>query len=196
VSDLTTLMSMIVADDHTAVLHALDADPSLVTAGLARADEFFRAERFAQVYQGATALHAAAFSYDVDMAGELVRRGADVWARDRRGAEPLHSAMIGGPTAPTWDPPRQTAMIAYLVEAGADPNGRAAGGVTPLHRAVRNRCSAAVGALLELGADPGLANDSGSTAADLVHWTTGRGGTGTPEAKAQQRLIAQLLGVE
>jgi hypothetical protein len=27
------------------------------------------------------------------------------------------------------------------IEAGADPNAAAAGGVTPLHRAVRNRCS-------------------------------------------------------
>jgi ankyrin repeat protein len=151
------------------------------------------AERRAQVYEGDTALHAAAFSYDVDIARELVTRGADVQARNRRGAEPLHAAMIGEPGSVTWDPDRQRAVILYLVEAGADPNARAAGGVTPLHRAVRNRCSAAVDTLLNAGADPRLANDSGSTASDLAQWTTGRGGTGSAEAKAEQQIIIDLL---
>ena len=74
-----------------------------------------------------------------------------------------------------------------------NPNAAALGGVTPLHRAVRNRCSAAVDALLRLGADPRLANDNGSTAADLARWTTGRGGSGLAEARAQQQLILELL---
>ena len=78
----------------------LDATPSLATAGVARHDEFFLAERLAQVYEGDTALHAAAFSYDAEMARELVARGADVRARNRRGAEPLHAAVIGGPGRP------------------------------------------------------------------------------------------------
>ena len=122
-----------------------------------------------------------------------MRRGADVRARNRRGAEPLHAAVIGSPASSTWDPPRQRAVILYLVEVGADPNARAAGGVTALHRAVRNRCSAAVDALLGVGADPRLTNDAGSTASDLAHWTTGRGGTGSAEAKAEQRIITELL---
>ena len=62
--------------------------------------------------------------------------------------------MIGGPGSAHWDPPQQRAVILYLVEAGADPNATAAGGVTPLHRAVRNRCSAAVEALLSAGCRP------------------------------------------
>jgi hypothetical protein len=84
--------------------------------------------------------------------------------------------------------------LACLVEAGADPNAAAAGGVAPLHRAVRNRCSAAVEALLRAGADPRLPNDRGATASDLAHWTTGRGGTGSEVAKAEQRIIIELLG--
>lgn len=84
-------------------------------------------------------------------------------------------------------------MIRFLVGAGADPNATAAGGVTPLHRAVRNRCSAAVETLLELGADPRLENDHGSTASDPAHRTTGRGGTGSEEARAEQRVIIELL---
>jgi ankyrin repeat protein len=119
--------------------------------------------------------------------------GAGGGARDRRAADPLHAATTGGPGSATWNPPRQQAVIAYLVAAGADPNATAAGGVTPLHRAVRNRCSGAVEALLSAGADPRLANDSGSTAADLAQWTTGRGGTGSAEAKAEQQIIIDLL---
>jgi len=58
---------------------------------------------------------------------------------------------------------------------------------------VRNRCSAAVEALLSAGADPRLENGHGSTASDLAHGTTGRGGTGSREAKAEQRIILELL---
>ena len=192
-SELTRLLEAIAASDRRTALALLDATPSLVTTGLARRDECFLAERLAQVYQGDTALHAAAFSYDTELATELVARGADIRARNRRGAEPLHAAVMGVPGSAHWDPARQRAVILYLIEAGADPNATAAGGVTPLHRAVRNRCSVAVEALLSAGADPHLQNDSGSTAADLARWTTGRGGTGSPEAKAEQEIIIELL---
>ncbi len=74
-----------------------------------------------------------------------------------------------------------------------DPNAAAAGGVTPLHRAVRNRCSAAVEVLLQSGADPHTANDNGSTARQLAQWTTGRSGVGSAEAIAQQLIIIELL---
>ncbi len=190
---MTRLLVAIASSDHRAAVGLLDATPSLVTAGVARRDEFFVAERFAQVYEGDTALHAAAFSYDAEMARKLVKRGADVRARNRRGAEPLHAAVIGVPGSASWNPTGQQAVIRYLIEAGADPNATAAGGVTPLHRAVRNRCSAAVAVLLTAGADPRLENDSGSTASDLAHWTTGRGGTGSAEAKDEQRVIIELL---
>jgi ankyrin repeat protein len=190
---LTRLLAAIAASDHRAALGLLDASPALAIARLDRRDEFFLAERRAQVYEGDTAIHAAAFCYDPEMARELVARGADLRARNRRGAEPLHAAMVGAPGSATWDPIRQRAVILYLIGAGADPNATAAGGVTPLHRAVRNRCSAAVEALLISGADPRVENDHGSTASDLAGWTTGRGGTGSEEAKAEQRIILELL---
>ena len=101
--------------------------------------------------------------------------------------------MVGNPTSPSWNPADQCDVIMLLIASGADPNAAAAGGVTPLHRAVRNRCSAAVEALLRAGADPRLPNDSGSTARDLAMVTTGRGGSGSAEAKAEQRIILDLL---
>jgi ankyrin repeat protein len=181
-TDLTRLLVAIANLDHEAAAGLLSATPSLATARLARREEFFLAERLAQVYEGDTALHAAGFSYDSAMARDLLARGASIGARNRRGAQPLHAA-------------RQRDVIACLIEAGADPNAAAAGGVTPLHRAVRNRCSAAVEALLRAGADPRLRNDRGSTASDLAHRATGRGGTGSPAAKAEQRIIIELLDI-
>lgn len=191
--NLTLLLTAIANRDHKVAIDLLETTPSLATAGLARGDEFFLAARRAQVYEGDTALHAAAFSYDAKMAREVITRGADIGARNRRGAEPLHAAMLGGPGSTTWAPACQRAVILFLIEAGADPNAPAAGGVTPLHRAVRNRCSAAVEALLSAGANPRLQNDNGSTASDLAHWTTGRGGSGSAATKAEQRIILELL---
>ena len=192
-SELIQLLRAITADDQRTATALLDSQPSLATAVLARSDECLLEERRAQVYAGDTALHAAAFSSDVAIARKLVGLGADVRGRNRRGAEPLHAATFGGPGSLHWDPTRQRAMILYLVSAGADPNAMAAGGVTPLHRAVRNRCSGAVETLLGAGADPHLRNDKGSTASDLAQWTTGRGGTGSEEAKAEQGIIIELL---
>ncbi len=80
-----------------------------------------------------------------------------------------------------------------LIDAGADPDATDKSGVTPLHRAVRTRCAAAVNALLDGGADVRRQNKSGSTPLQLAIWTTGRGGTGSPESKAQQEEIVRLL---
>jgi ankyrin repeat protein len=105
----------------------------------------------------------------------------------------LHAAITGGPSSTHWDPPRQTATMLALLEGGADPNAPASGDVTPLHRAVRNRCSNAVRVLLDNGADPLRRNDSGSTALTLAQLTTGRGGSGSPAAKAEQAAILAML---
>jgi hypothetical protein len=198
--DLLALMRTIAGPPtDTSVADRLAADPGLACTALVTGatrsspDAFFFPDHGIHVYAGDTALHVAAFAYDVPTARALVAGGPDVRARNRRGAEPLHSAANGGTGAPAWAPDRQAATVTYLVDAGADPDATATGGVTALHRAVRNRCSAAVAALLEAGADPHRPNASGSTPLALAHATTGRSGSGTPEARAEQARIVDLL---
>jgi ankyrin repeat protein len=106
---------------------------------------------------------------------------------------PLHYAADGGPAFRSWNPEAQAEMIALLIENGADPNALDKSGVAPLHRAVRQRCTKAVDALLRNGADVRLKNKSGSTPLHLAVQNTGRGGTGSPEAKTCQKEIIELL---
>jgi ankyrin repeat protein len=84
-------------------------------------------------------------------------------------------------------------MIEYLLSIGADPNSVDSSGVAPLHRAVRTRSLPAVRALLDGGANPRLPNKTGSTPLHLAVQTTGRGGSGSPQAREQQAGIVRLL---
>jgi hypothetical protein len=84
-------------------------------------------------------------------------------------------------------------VIGVLIAANADPNCVDASGVSPLHRAVRTRCAAAVQALLDGGADAQKKNRNGSTPLQLARQTTGRGGSGLPAARAEQTSIVELL---
>ena len=145
------------------------------------------------VYGGDTALHIAAAAYQRELAESLVAKGADVRARNRRGAEPLHYAADGSPDAEDWHPVAQRAVIAYLIAAGADPNALDKSGVAPLHRAVRTRCSAAVSALIENSADPRLMNKSGSTPLHLAVQNTGRTDSGSEASKDEQGRVISLL---
>src|SRR5439155_11724626 len=83
-----------------------------------------------------------------------------------------------------------------LLDAGADIQAPDKNGATPLHRAVRTRCAAAVKCLLEAGADPTRKNKPGSTPFHLAVQNTGRGGSGAEVAKAAQReIIAEFLSL-
>lgn len=170
---------------------ALDASPIGATRNSSKSYYFEEIGHY--VYAGDTALHVAAAAYRTDIAKELVGHGADVSARNRLGAQPIHYATVGQPGSETWDPRAQAAIVAYLLRAGADPNAADKSGVTPLHRAVRTRCAAAVRVLLENGADPRRKNRSGSTPLHLAVQNTGRGGSGTAAAAEQQREIIRLL---
>lgn len=188
-----------IATDPPAASRILASRPELASAplvvGASRqiAASYFIDEIQHYMYAGDTALHIAAAAYRTALVRPLVAQGAAVDAANRRRQQPLHYAVDGGPGAAHWNPRAQAATIDALIELGADPNAVDMAGVTPLHRAVRNRCAAAVKTLLDRGADPRRKNANGSTPAQLAAQTTGRGGTGTPEAKAQQAAIVRLL---
>jgi hypothetical protein len=61
-TDLTNLLVAIGTLDRLTAVDLLTATPSLATARLERRDEFFLAERLAQVYEGDTALHVRLLS--------------------------------------------------------------------------------------------------------------------------------------
>jgi ankyrin repeat protein len=193
------LCRAIIDRDESRVAALLTNRPSLAKESLAigasrsAASDFYFLQIEHYLYAGDTPLHAAAAAYAPKIADLLIRHGANVSARNRRGAEPLHYAANGNPTLKTWNPEAQVATIAFLIGAGADPNSPDKSGVTALHRAVRQRCSAAVEALLSQGANARLRNKSGSTPLHLAVQTTGRGGSGRPESHAQQERIIQLL---
>jgi ankyrin repeat protein len=106
----------------------------------------------------------------------------------------LHYAADGCAGCPGWCPESQVKTIRALLDAGAPVNAQDKNGATPLHRAVRTRCAAAVRCLLEAGADPLLPNLPGSTPFHLAVQDTGRGGSGTQAARAAQReILRQFL---
>jgi ankyrin repeat protein len=80
-----------------------------------------------------------------------------------------------------------------LLDAGAEINAQDKNGAAALHRAVRTRCAAAARFLLKAGADPTLRNKPGSTAFHLAVQNTGRGGSGTDQARAAQREIIEAF---
>lgn len=66
-------------------------------------------------------------------------------------------------------------------------------GVAPLHGAVRNRCAAAVKALIDGGADPRAPNRSGLTPMLLANRNSGKNGSRSTEAEAQQNKTLRFL---
>ena len=198
---LRRFVDAIVANDGVLFSKLIDGSSALATASFSQGatrlepspSPCFINEIGHYIYSGDTALHFAAASYRHKMVNKLIKTGANVRAKNRRGAEPLHAAAFGSPGSPRWDPTAQAATIVCLIEAGADPNAQNMDGATPLHRAVRTRCAGAVRALLDHGADPAIRNKNGSAAMQLALHTTGRGGSGSPEAKAQQQEILLLL---
>jgi Ankyrin repeats (3 copies)/Ankyrin repeat len=198
-SMLMALIRAIAARDTPGALRLIEGSPELarqaVVTGASRqvSTDYYFKEIEHYVYGGDTALHIAAAAYALDISKVLLAGGANVRARNRRGAEPLHYAVDGIPESPCWNPAAQEVVVEFLIRAGADPNSADKSGVTPLHRAVRTRCASAVRALLLNGAKPRARNGSGSTPLHLAVQNTGRGGSGSPASREQQWEIIVLL---
>lgn len=198
-SALMSLIRAIADNDVTRVKRLIDSSPSLCreffTKGATRQNEidFYFDKIRHYLVAGDTPLHAAAAAYNQKIAKILVKEGAEISARDRRGAEPLHYAADGVPGSRTWNPRAQSETIEFLIKSGADPNSVNVNGVSPLHRAVRQRCLSAVESLLHNGASVRLRNDAGSTPLHLAVQNTGRGGSGSEESKKLQKEIILVL---
>jgi hypothetical protein len=104
---------------------------------------------------GETPLMMAALRGHLDAAQALLARGAqahfDGWS-------PLHYAATG-------PEPR---LVALMLDRGASVDARSPNGSTPLMMAARYGTEASVKVLMDRGAQPGLKNDLGLSAADFA----------------------------
>lgn len=92
---------------------------------------------------GTTPLHWAAHEGDVAKVDALIRKGADVNARNRFGSTPLYEAALEG----------HTEVIRKLLKAKADPNAANAGGMTVLMIVARTPNAEAAELLVKSGAE-------------------------------------------
>jgi uncharacterized protein len=105
---------------------------------------------------GETPLMMAALQGRLDWTHKLVERGALV---KRSGWTPLHYAATGP----------NVAVVAYLLDQGADIDARAPNGNTPLMMAARYGAEDSVKLLVQRGADRKLLNAANLSAADMAN---------------------------
>ena len=187
------IVAAVLANDPERVNALLEADAGLVRRGV-QDERLFQAGIFHWLYVGDTYLHLAAAGYRVEIVKAFLKRGADPNAcGNRRRATPLHYAADGFINGPAWNPDTQTETIAALLGSGARIDAQDANGAAALHRAVRTRSAAAAEYLLQSGANPTLPNKAGSTPFHLAVQSTGRGGSGDPLAREEQRKIIECF---
>ncbi|ETL32191.1 hypothetical protein L916_15181 [Phytophthora nicotianae] len=111
--------------------------------------------------EGRTALHLAVLAHDVAMTVFLLTPGgvSDVNAFDDLHRSPVHYAV---------ESPAALAIIARLVQHGANVNVADERGDTPLHWAAFSGRAAVIQNLLALGADPTLSNNDWETPAQIA----------------------------
>jgi hypothetical protein len=190
---LQGMLEAINADDRQRAGKLLKVDRTLATRLISEA-RLYETKIVHRIYAGDTALHLAAAGHRVEIARLLLAAGADPNAiMNHRQSGPLHYAADGCPDKKAWNERNQLETIRCLLEAGARIDAQDKNGATPLHRAVRTRCAAAVQLFLEKGCDPSLRNKSGSTPFHLAVQNTGRGGSGSQAARIAQREIIEAF---
>eukprot|EP01063_Lacrimia_lanifica_P026702 TRINITY_DN3641_c0_g1_i1.p1 TRINITY_DN3641_c0_g1~~TRINITY_DN3641_c0_g1_i1.p1 ORF type:complete len:610 (+),score=112.37 TRINITY_DN3641_c0_g1_i1:67-1896(+) len=141
---------------------------------------------------GRTPLHAASAKDNAVVLKELLLQGADKDAKDAFKRTSLHVAAVEGSTQAVLvlieadvdinpvNGQRQTPLHlaaqnsfpdtakALLAHTNIDVHARDSKGATPLHSAAAAGAERVVSLLLEAGADPSLADDSGRTAAEVA----------------------------
>lgn len=104
---------------------------------------------------GETPLMIAAFNGDLNLAKELVKRGAQINKPDWT---PLHYAATGG----------NLSIVEYLVENHAYIDAESPNNTTPLMMAARHKNLTVMRWLVENGADPTYTNQEGLSAASYM----------------------------
>src|SRR5437867_4166307 len=98
-----------------------------------------------------------------DVLRQLLDAGADPRPASRQGGfTPLHSAVATDAGAVDIE------IVRLLLAKGADPNARSQSGSTPLHTVGFTGDRASLDLLLEHGADSGIKNNDGKTAAEIA----------------------------
>ncbi|MES2191415.1 MAG: ankyrin repeat domain-containing protein [Pseudomonadota bacterium] len=105
--------------------------------------------------KGESALMLAVFNGDLDLAAQMIKKGADV---NKTGWTPLHYAATQG----------HLPLISLLIENHAYIDAESPNGSTPLMMASMYGSAEAVKLLLDEGADPQLRNQQGLTATQFA----------------------------
>jgi ankyrin repeat protein len=113
---------------------------------------------------GFSPLGYSAFFGHAEILRELLDRDGDVNvpSRNSMGVYPINSAAAHS------DQGKAVALVAALLESGANPNSQQHGGFTPLHEAALNGNVAMIRLLLEHGADSTILTDEGASALDFA----------------------------
>jgi ankyrin repeat protein len=151
---------------------------------------------------GQTALHGAVESGEIDLVEFLISRGANPKQPAMHGTLLHEAALSDGADAPQ--------IARRLVELRLDPNARGPAGATALLIAVREGNVETAQVLLDVGANPNLADDSNETALllatqtallgeederwwPLVHALLRKGANPNIRSKTEGKTAAQLL---
>ncbi len=103
---------------------------------------------------GSTLLHFASFKGSLEAVEFMLDNGCDADSMDRDGAHPLHAAAYAG---------NKDVVELLVKKSSAGVNAQDGTGTTALHLATQQKKVYIVKALLDLGANPGLADQSGAT---------------------------------